>query len=248
LANCSKDFQADNVKVDMRQKAGMGFTLPELLVVMAIVAILAALLVSAMSAARSKAKQTSCLNNLKQINLAVRMYADDFKEKVSPPPGFDTSVESWYRYKELVASYVGRSGSPKPLDKLFSCPADTFHYSASGYHSQGECESLQTGYSSYIFNAGNLIGTYGYPGISGKSLARVKEPSKTVLVCESAAFGPFSWHNPQKSGSDYCFKDSRNMLSFVDGHVKYVKMYWSGAGEAWQYDPPGGYDYRWSGD
>jgi prepilin-type N-terminal cleavage/methylation domain-containing protein len=230
----------------MRRKAEAGFTLVEMLVVMAIVAILAALLLSALGGARSKAKQTSCLNNLKQINLAVRMYADDFKEKVAPAPGFDTSVESWYRYKELVASYVGRSGTPKRSDKLFSCPADTFHYSASGYHSQGECESPQTGYSSYIFNAGNLIGTNGYPGISGKSLAGIKEPSRTVLVCESAAFTPWSWHNPQKQDSDYRFKDCRDMLSFVDGHVRYVKMYWSGNGEAWQYDPPAGYDYKWS--
>lgn len=230
----------------MSRKAETGFTLVELLAVIAIITILAALLMSALSSAKSKAKQASCLNNLKQINLAVRLYADDFKEKVAPPPGFDTSVESWFRYKELVASYVGRSGSPKPLDKLFSCPADSFHYSFSGYHSSAQCEDPRTGYSSYIFNAGNLIGTNGYPGISGKSLAGVKEPSRTVLVCESAAFTPWSWHNPRKAGSNYCFRDSRNMLSFVDGHVQYVRMYWSGAGEAWQYDPPAGYDYKWS--
>ena len=224
------------------------FTLIELLVVMSIIAILAALLFPILGRGKAKAKQTSCLNNLKQINLAVRMYADDFKDKVVPPPGFYASIERWYLYKELVASNVGHSTSPKPSDKLFSCPADTFYYSASGYHSSGMCEAPQTGYTSYIFNAGNVYGTNANPGIFGKSLAAVREPSRTVLVCESAAFTPFSWHTPQKQNSNYRFKDCRDMLSFVDGHVQYVKMYWSGVGEAWQYDPPTPYDYKWSGN
>src|SRR5580693_3799499 len=107
-----------------RNYLSRGFTLMELLVVMGIIAILAALLLPVLSRARAKAKQTSCLNNLRQINLAVRMYADDFKEKVAAPPGFYTSVEQWYRYKELVKSYVGRSGVPSPSDKLFACPTD----------------------------------------------------------------------------------------------------------------------------
>lgn len=231
-----------------RNSLSRGFTLLELLVVIGIMLVLAALLLPVMSQAKARAKQTSCLNNLKQINLAVRTYADDFKDKVAPPPRFYTSVETWFRYKELVASYAGRSETPKPSDKLFSCPADAFFYSASGYHSKGLCETPQTGYSSYIFNAGNLIGTNGYPGISGSGLVEVKEPSKTVLICEAAAFTPFSWHSPQKQISDYRFKDCRDMLSFVDGHVQYVRMYWSGAGEAWQYDPPADYVYRWSGN
>ena len=231
-----------------RSNSSGGFTLLELLVVIAIIAILAALLFPVLASAKARARRIPCLNNLRQINLAVRTYADDFKDKVVAPPGFATSIETWYRYKELVKSYVGRSGAPTPSDALFACPADTFYYSASGYHSTGFHETPQTGYTSYIFNAGNLIGTNGYPGISGQSLAGIHEPSKTVLVCEAAAFTPFSWHNPKKQSSDYRFKDSQNMLSFVDGHVQYVRMYWSGAGEAWQYDPPPNYDYKWSGN
>jgi type II secretory pathway pseudopilin PulG len=218
----------------------------ELLVVIAIIAILAALVATVASAAKSKASQAFCINNLKQINAAVRMYADDYKDKVVSPPGFYTPVEKWYRYRELISSYVGRAGAPKRADQLFSCPSDTFFYSASGYHAQSWCRSPQTGHTSYIFNGGNVIGMNGYPGIWGKSLSGVKEPARMVLVCEAAAFTPFSWHNPQPGNDEYRFKDCRDVLSFVDGHAQYVKMYWSGTGEAWQYDPPAGYDYKWS--
>jgi len=42
------------------------------------------------------------------------------------------------------------------------------------------------------------------------------------------------------------------MVGFIDGHVSFIKMFWNAAKtngiEAWHYDPPTGYDYKWSGD
>lgn len=62
----------------MRKKNG--FTLVEVLIVIAIIAILAAMLLPALAGARERARRTTCLNNLKQIMTAYEMYADDFFE------------------------------------------------------------------------------------------------------------------------------------------------------------------------
>jgi hypothetical protein len=96
------------------------------------------------------------------------------------------------------------------------------------------------------------------PGIAGRLLSSIKEPAKAVLVAESAAFVPYSWHEPKAhtAGVWPTLNNSKNMVSFVDGHMSYIKMYWNstlsypdGSGSlSIYYDPPAGYDYKWSGD
>jgi prepilin-type N-terminal cleavage/methylation domain-containing protein/prepilin-type processing-associated H-X9-DG protein len=91
-----------------------GFTLIELLVVIAIIAILAAILFPVFAQAREKARQTTCLSNLKQIGTASMMYAQDYEERL---PGTELGEgDGEYFWIEMLAPYT------KSRD-LFNCPS-----------------------------------------------------------------------------------------------------------------------------
>jgi type II secretory pathway pseudopilin PulG len=244
-------------------ESAKAFTLIELLIIIAVIAILAALLLPVLNAVKERAGRTTCLNNLRQINLAIRMYSDDAND-TSPSAQGTNRIISYY--KTLMQGYVGLNGPPSPQDKLFTCPSDTFHYWVwpSGvpvFVPKGRHEEAGSDYSSYAFNGVNsqttnlsaLTVNGSYSGISGWKLSSIKHPAKTVLVTEHAAFFPYSWHRPKQpiSNPNSCFfNNAMDMVSFVDGHVSYIKIYWNGkAGDgAIFYNPPAGYDYQWSGD
>jgi prepilin-type N-terminal cleavage/methylation domain-containing protein/prepilin-type processing-associated H-X9-DG protein len=103
-------------------KRRRGFTLIELLVVIAIIAILAAILFPVFAQAREKARQASCLSNMKQQGLAVLMYAQDYDETLPPwwvPNPIPTKPANWgsiYYWYVNILPYV------KSRD-IFRCPS-----------------------------------------------------------------------------------------------------------------------------
>ncbi len=101
----------------------IAFTLIELLVVIAIIAILAALLLPALAAAKQKARRIGCMNNLRQLNLACKMYADDSQGRLvsSWPIGFDGYPVNPYSWCPGWASFTEPGGFDYGPDPQFNC-------------------------------------------------------------------------------------------------------------------------------
>jgi prepilin-type N-terminal cleavage/methylation domain-containing protein len=246
-----------------RYKGTVGFTLIELLVVVAVIALLTALLLPALNAAKSKARRGICINNLRQINVGLHMYSDDSDDKAPRTPYRTNSsiAIDWAGYKNLMKSYVGLKGGSSSHDKLFACPADTFFYellpNGRGYVPESFHNQSLSDFSSYGFNAGSTTRFATSTGLAGRTFASIKHPARTVLLAEFSAFCPWSWHQPREPRIErpWVYADAKNLLSFVDGHVSYAKIYWNSApwpngssSLAMQYNPPANYEYQWSSD
>jgi len=253
--------------VDQHCHKDTGFTLIELLVVIAIVAILAAMLLPAMSRAKASAMRADCLSHLRQIGLGIQLYAGDHDDTLPAAPNVTgTTIQTndcGIFYKRLMKSYVGLHSASSPLDKVFACPADTFFYDGYPgltYKARSLHDQLDSDYSSYAFSGGNgytnvappaFLDQTSWPGVFGLKLASINDPARTVLLAEYSAIFPWSWHQPQKlSSGKKGVNNARYMIGFVDGHVSYIKVYWNTEYDltACCYDPPPGYDYKWSGD
>jgi prepilin-type N-terminal cleavage/methylation domain-containing protein len=216
-------------------KARSAFTLIELLVVIAIIGVLSAILLPAVSRAKDSSRRIACVNNLRQVNLAIRLYAEDFADSfpILPNPNpYPNGVGAYY--KQLVKGYLGLNGDASPKEAVFICPSDRRIY-------QGRHHA----FTSYTFN-GYEVGPESLPRITGQKLGDIRNPARAVVVAEWTALSGGSWH-PAKRGP---YLDAKNILAFVDGHTSMEKIFWDGRedSEPRDYEPPTPYGYSWSGN
>jgi len=201
-----------------------GFTLIELLVVIAIIAILAAILFPVFARAREKARQSSCLSNLKQIGLSTLMYVQDYDEKF---PFYRHSAYN-LNVQTMIAPYIKN-------EQLWICPSSSTNYYY--YWDNPTATGPVTGpEGSYGWNNKNL-GHYGY-GYPIK-LASVTEPTATGMWADCQPRLTILWENNYYR-TWACHNGGGNMV-YVDGHSKWQNADYLKAGYA-MYPPQADWD------
>ena len=191
-------------------KSRKGFTLIELLVVIAIIAILAAILFPVFARAREKARQTSCLSNVKQLTLGLLMYAQDYDETlpqavplvhaepVTNPDGSQSSRSLW---AGQIYPYVRNI-------QVFNCPS-TRSLQWTGAYSG----ALPYGYNRHIDSA--------------VFLGEMDRPSEFVLIgdTDSLEGTPNTYLLYERFYVNSHISDRHNggaNIGFADGHAKWV--------------------------
>jgi prepilin-type N-terminal cleavage/methylation domain-containing protein/prepilin-type processing-associated H-X9-DG protein len=227
-----------NTSMFTRASRKSGFTLIELLVVIAIIAILAAILFPVFAKAREKARQITCLSNMKQMGLALQQYTQDYDETLpiqtgdgvgftdgflqagSPNDGLHGAQPTWalllYPYVKSVAIYLCPDATPPPTPDLTFCnPA---HLSKTNYQYNGVLLKL--------LDPKNA-GVYG-----GKTLAVIPAPSNTIMLSENKYYDSCARSRPRDVFTPGLYRDVQCMdyaylhseggnLMYTDGHAKY---------------------------
>jgi len=206
-----------------RIKSRNGFTLIELLVVVAIIAILAAMLLPALSKARERAKAAVCMSNLKQLGLAFIMYLDNHNE-------YFPMVDDWGSPATIWAKTLAKEGLITN-GNLFLCPthfnvsrrADPYYEFTTNF----ECDDYFWWHVHYGYNT--LLGAY--PN-KFKRLSRVQKPSETILLADAvqdlgAGIGAGRYvlvpYNGGMFGLIHDRHDDGANILWVDGHVTHEK-------------------------
>jgi prepilin-type N-terminal cleavage/methylation domain-containing protein/prepilin-type processing-associated H-X9-DG protein len=240
----------------MRRRIEMGFTLIELLVVIAIIAILAAILFPVFAQARAKARQATCISNLKQIGLATGMYVQDYDETFYPhrwnsgpdsnpllQEGGDAFITDGARTKTFWISLL------QPYTKnydLFKCPSanpsawvkwntDGQKCTAAGCSGAGYGGQNSYGHNDFWMSpAGNYQALYG-GAVATVQIAAVPRVASIILVTDATYYG---------AGPDVCNQSGKLILAntsdgtgsveckYATGQGSQYPNYWRNIGNA----------------
>lgn len=197
-----------------------GFTLIELLVVIAIIAILAAILFPVFARAREKARQSSCLSNLKQLGLAALAYAQDYDEILPKARNWNHQFGVWpsslYPYVKNSQVYIcpsaltnGYTGTV--VNPVLNIPLTSLCY---GWN-------IGTNDTSYT----NGLGYYEADGQPWRPLAKIPQPAETIMMADISQYaGNYMYLVYVVTSSGYTpdVHNGGGNYVFVDGHAKFL--------------------------